>query len=372
MEVLHLIDAFDARFERDQIKLVELLEKRGYRNTVITSRYSSDWRFTKKAEFKSWEKRFSQTEIIHTSSFRIPTPLSSMLVPVYLPSKRILRNFDIIHAYTFGTYSSFLGAASKIIKKSKVIMRSDLSSATYHKAENAPLYRTMLTYPFKIADAVYAFSPLERQYLANLGISKNKVRVIPVGIDYRRFSKAKITDRNKNISIGYLGRICSQKGVHKTTAPLQRILREEKNTLAIFMGAIEDTKYANNVLTSLKRFRNFKYLGYRSDVVPFYRMCNIILVPSLIETGAITVLEAMASGKAVIASNINPINEYIEHQRSGFLFNDPKEIYIYIKNLLENPNLIKEIGKQARKEAAKYDWNLIINKYEEMYRSVIK
>lgn len=372
MKILHLIDAFDARFERDQIKLVELLEKRGYHNTVITSRYSSDWILTKKAEFKSWEKRFSQTEIIHAPSLKIPTPFSKAPAHVYLPSRQILRNFDIIHAYTFGTYSSFLGATSKIIKKSKVIMRSDLSSAAYHKAKDAPFYRTMLTYPFKIADAVYAFTFLEKQYLANLGVNQNKIRVIPVGVNYKKFSKATITDEDKHVSIGYVGRLCSQKGVHRITASLQKILREEKNASVSFTGTIEDTNYAKEVLASLKTYRNFKYLGYLSHILPFYKMCNIILVPSLVETGAITVLEAMASGKVVIASNITPIKEYIEHEHTGFLFNDPKEVYLYIKKLIENPNLIKEIGRRARKEAAKYDWNLIIRRYEEMYRSVTK
>jgi len=371
MKILHLIDSFDARFERDQIKLVELLEKRGYHNTVITSRYSSDWRFTKKAEFKSWEKRFSQTEIIHAPSFKTPTPFSNMLSPIYLPSRQILSNFDIIHAYTFNTYSSFLGAASKIVKKSKVIMRSDLSSTTYHKAKNAPFQRTIVTYPFKIADAVYTFTILEKQYLTNLGVNEHKIRVIPVGIDYKKFSKATITDEDKLVSIGYVGRLCSQKGVHRITAPLQRILREEKNASVTFIGAIEDANYADVVLGSLKKYRNFKYLGYLRTVLPFYKMCNIILTPSVEETGAITVLEAMASGKAVIASNINPINEYIEHERTGFLFNEEKEVYLYLKKLIENPNLIKEIGRRARKEAAKYDWNLIIRRYEEMYRSVV-
>jgi len=372
MEILHLIDSFDARFDRDQIKLVESLEKRGYDNTVITSRYSSDWRFIKKTEFESWEKRFSRTEIIHAPSLRVPTPFSNMPAHVYLPSKRILRNFDIIHAYTFATYSSFLGAASKIVKKSKVIMRSDLSPATYYKAKNAPFYRTMLTYPFKIADGVYTFSILEKRYFANLGVNENKIRVIPVGIDHKKFSKATTTNEDKHVSIGYVGRLCPQKGVHITTASLQKILREEKNASVTFIGAIEDTNYANEVLASLQKYGNFKYLGYMSNVLPFYKMCNIILVPSVSETGAITVLEAMASGKAVIASNINPIKEYIQHERTGFLFNDKKEVYLYLKKLIENPNLIKEIGRRARKEAAKYDWNLIIRRYEEMYRSVIK
>jgi glycosyltransferase involved in cell wall biosynthesis len=373
MKILHLIDLFDARFERDQIKLVELLEKKGYHNTVITSRYSSDRRFTKKAEFESWEKRFSQTEIIHEPSLQIPTPFSNMLSPIYLPSRQILHGFDIIHAYTFGTYSSLLGAALKIVKKSKVIMRSDLSSAAYHKAKKAQFYRTMLTYPFKIADAVYAYSNLEKHYLVSLGVQENKVWVIPVGIDLDRFSKSPIVQKDESITIGYLGRFCGVKGVHRIIPALYTILHKEKEVRVVFAGILVDVKYANNVITSLKKCRNFEYLSNLSrSPIRFYNMCDIILVPSISETGAITVLEAMASGKVVIASNINPIKEYIRHEHTGFLFYDQKEVYLYLKKLIENPTLIKEIGRRARKEAAKYDWGLIIRRYEEMYRSVIK
>lgn len=373
MKILHLIDLFDARFERDQIKLVELLEKKGYHNTVITSRYSSDRRFTKKAEFESWEKRFSQTEIIHEPSLEIPTPFSNMLSPIYLPSRQILHGFDIIHAYTFGTYSSLLGAALKIVKKSKVIMRSDLSSAAYHKAKKAPFYRTMLTYPFKIADAVYAYSNLEKHYLVSLGVQENKVWVIPVGIDLDKFSKSPIIQKDESITIGYLGRFCGVKGVHRIIPALYTILHKKKEVRVLFAGILVDLKYANNVITSLKKCRNFKYLSnLNRSPIRFYNMCDIILVPSISETGAITVLEAMASGKVVIASNINPIKEYIRHEHTGFLFYDQKEVYLYLKKLIENPTLIKEIGRRARKEAAKYDWGLIIRRYEEMYRSVIK
>ena len=372
MKVLHLIDAFDARFERDQIKLVELLEKRGYQNTIITSRYSSDWRFIKKAEFENWEKKFSNTQIIHAPSFKIPTPFSNALSPIYLPSRQILSNFDIIHAYTFNTYSSLLGAASKIIRKSKVVMRSDLSSATYNKAKNAPFQRTIATYPFKIADAVYAFSNLEKRYLVGLGVQEHKIGIIPVGTDFDKFSKNSIGQKDENLTIGYLGRFCFVKGIHRIIHALCTILHKEEKIRVVFTGILEDMEYASNTMTPLKKYRNFEYLGNLStSPLRFFNICDIIVVPSISETGAAIVLEAMASGKVVIASNINPIKEYIEHERTGFLFNEEKEVYLYLKKLIEAPSLIKEIGKKARKEAAKYDWNLIIRRYEEMYRSVI-
>lgn len=373
MRILHLIDSFDARFERDQIKLVELLEKKGYQNTVITSSFSSDWKPTKKAEFKNWEKRFSQTEILHEPSLRIPTPFSTGLSPIYLPSREILRDFDIIHAYTFGTYSSLLGATFKTIKKSKLTVRLDLPSATYSKAKSARCYRMLLTYPYKIASAVYAYSNLEKRYLVDLGVQVNKIWIIPAGIDFGKFSRNSTVHKKDIVTIGYIGRFCVVKGVHRIIPALCTILREEKNVRVVFTGILEDIRYANNVMSPLKKFGGFEYLGNLSMFpARFYGMCDIILVPSISETGAITVLEAMASGKVVIASDINPIKEYIQHERTGFLFNNEKEVYLYLKKLINDSDLIKEIGRRARKEAEKHDWQIVIRRYEEMYRNVVE
>jgi glycosyltransferase involved in cell wall biosynthesis len=373
MKILHLIDSFDARFERDQIKLVELLEKKGYHNTVITSRYSSDFRLIKKTGFKNWEERFSRTEILHEPSLRIPTPFSKKFSPIYLLSRRILCNFDIIHAYTFGTYSSLLGAVLKIVKKSNLVVRSDLSSSAYCKAKNAPLYRMILTYPFKIADAVYAYSNLEKRYLVSLGVRESKIWIIPPGIDFSKFSKNPIARKKGIITIGYLGRFCVVKGIHRLIPTLRTLLRKEKKVRVLFTGILEDIEYAKNVIGSFKQFRNFQYLSNLSNFpISFYNMCDIVFVPSISETGAITVLEAMASGKVVIASDINPINEYIQHERTGFLFQNQKEAYFYLKNLIENPDLIEKIGRKAREEAAKYDWGLTIRRYEDMYRGIIE
>lgn len=371
MKILHLIDSFDARFERDQIKLIELLEKRGHHNTVITSNYSSDWRRVKKAEFKIWEKNFRRTEILHQPSLRIPTPFSRTPLPIYLPSPKIFYNFDVIHAYTLGTYSSILGAILKKANNFGFVIRSDLSPTSYYKAKRAQLYKFLVTYPFKIADAIYVYSELEKSFLNNLNISLDKIWVIPPGIDFNKFAKIPILSKMRDLKVGYLGRFCFVKGIHRLISVLCRLLREEKGIKVIFNGIIEDAEYATSVLKSLNKFKNFKYDGIAPSSFNFFSLCDIVLVPSLSETGAITVLEAMASGKVVIASNINPINTYIQHGYDGFLFCNEEEVYQYIKTLIENPELIRKMGKRAREKAKNYDWQHIIIKYENIYRNAV-
>lgn len=372
MDILHLIDGFDARFERDQIKLVEMLEKRGHSNKVITSCFSSDWRFRERGEFEEWERRFVKTEIFHRPSLRIPTLFSKMLLPVYLPPKQILDDFDIVHAYSFGTYSSFLAAAVKIVKRSKLVISSDLSSAAHSKAKNAFFYRWMTTYPFRMADAVYAYSNQEKRWLVDLGVQEEKIWIIPPGIDYGKFSKIPAVHRRGDITIGYLGRFCAVKGVHRVVPTLCTILRNERKVRVMFTGLIEDAEYARRVISPLQKFRNFNYVGSLSMLpVRFYQLCDIVLIPSTSETGAIAVLEAMASGKVVIASDINPIKEYIQHGRTGFLFRHEEEVCSYLKRLIGSPDLIMEIGTRASESTKKYDWQLLIRKYEEMYESVV-
>lgn len=230
----------------------------------------------------------------------------------------------------------------------------------------------ILTYPFKVAAAVYTYSELEKRRLIDLGVEENKIWIIPPGVDLHRFSNEAVSCRRDNITIGYLGRFSVVKGVHRIVPTLCTILSEEKNVRVVFTGLLEDVQYAKNVISQLKKFKGFQYLSdLTMSPACFYNLCDIILVPSISETGAITVLEAMASGKVVIASDINPINEYIQHQYTGFLFRNQKEAYYHIKRLIENSDLIWEIGKRARKEAEKYDWQKVIRRYEDMYKSVI-
>ncbi|MCX6000190.1 MAG: glycosyltransferase family 4 protein, partial [Chloroflexi bacterium] len=119
----------------------------------------------------------------------------------------------------------------------------------------------------------------------------------------------------------------------------------------------------------------FTYLG----IVPsqeFYRLTDIVVVPSLDqsrgggETGSISTLEAMACGKAVIASDISPMNEYIDHGISGLLAKDEEQFYEHCKLLIEDPALARRLGQSAREKAEQYDIKKVFGKLEAIYRSL--
>ncbi|MCJ7632288.1 glycosyltransferase [Candidatus Bathyarchaeota archaeon] len=90
-----------------------------------------------------------------------------------------------------------------------------------------------------------------------------------------------------------------------------------------------------------------------------------------LETSWVLISASRARGRVVIASDASPIKEYIQHEKTGFLFRDQKEVYSYVKKLLENPGLIGKTGERARREAENYDWQVVLSRYEEMYKSIV-
>jgi glycosyltransferase involved in cell wall biosynthesis len=97
-------------------------------------------------------------------------------------------------------------------------------------------------------------------------------------------------------------------------------------------------------------------------------MVDIVIVPSLTETGAIAVLEAMATGKCVIASNIYPINLYISHGINGFLFNNFHEATEILRGILEGSVNTELVSAKAQEYAKNHDYRVICKVLEQVYR----
>ena len=85
-------------------------------------------------------------------------------------------------------------------------------------------------------------------------------------------------------------------------------------------------------------------------------------------------LEAMSCGIACIGSNIPGINQIINHKRNGYLCDlDSKSIAEGIKNVSENDELMKDLGKNARKDIINhYDLKKILKQEVDIYKTLLK
>lgn len=370
MRILHLTDAFDAKYPRHAIQIVKLCRERGYDTTVVTSTFDSENKLRGKGYFQESDDSLRPVDIVRTVGLKLKLPFLSPRL-IYLPHPKLFSNYDLIHVYTVGSHSSFVGYPIKLVKRTKVVMRAELSAGLFHRIKANPLIRRVSLKLLMAADALYAYTKKEKELLVEIGIPEDRISIIPVGVHCEEFSKVQKSEGA--IVIGYLGRLLPFKGAHRLVQPLSKLMTEYPDVQVIFAGPKTDALYGDSIINAMSANPNFSYLGY-VPTMDFLKLCDIVIVPSLpdaFETGSSATLEAMAAGKAVIASEATPMNEYIEHRVSGLLAENDEQFYRHCKELIEAPDLREELGRNAQRRSLNYDWNVIFDKLEQIYKSVV-
>ncbi len=152
---------------------------------------------------------------------------------------------------------------------------------------------------------------------------------------------------NKNYFL-YVGRLSKEKGIIT-------LLNAMKNLPDIELHIVGNGEEEENIKNEISRLnlKNIKLLGYRSgkDLNNEYKNCIAGIVPSTaFEMFGLIIIEAFRYGKPVIGTNIGGIAKIIGHNKNGILFpvDDSKKLAEEIKKLYDNPELVKELGKNAR------------------------
>lgn len=198
-------------------------------------------------------------------------------------------------------------------------------------------------------------------------VKKVPIEVIYNGIEYANYlldgpTIDKELKRTENtIVIGMIGRVHYWKGQDYFLKIADRIYREHKNIIFVMVGdAFQGYEYLYEKLDDLKRTLRLEKvvidLRYRKDIANILRSFDIFVLPSTQPDPFPTViLEAMASGRAVVATNHGGATEMMIDGDSGFLipFDDEATAAKIIGNLIENKMLRQRIGAKARERAQK-------------------
>jgi glycosyltransferase involved in cell wall biosynthesis len=103
-----------------------------------------------------------------------------------------------------------------------------------------------------------------------------------------------------------------------------------------------------------------------------FRSHDIFLMTSRSEAFGTVVTEAMASGTPVIATNIISIRNIITNGYNGFLVDsEPERFAEAIKILVENPSIYRKFINNGLKTSKIYNWDMVIDKYEKLYFSLL-
>ena len=175
-----------------------------------------------------------------------------------------------------------------------------------------------------------------------------------------------------------VARVAPQKGLLYAIQSLAEIRRKFPETHLISVGGKDDATWLARLEEEIEKLglkNHVHLLGARRDVKDFLYNCDLFVFPSLFEGLGIALTEAMAVGCACVASDIKPLDEFVENEVDGMFFppRNPAALARAAVNLLENEKKREAIGAAAREKALSlFQPQPAADKLTEIYFSMIK
>lgn len=175
-----------------------------------------------------------------------------------------------------------------------------------------------------------------------------------------------------------VARVAPQKGLLYAIRSLAEIRRKFPETHLISVGGKDDATWLARLEEEIEKLglkNHVHLLGARRDVKDFLYNCDLFVFPSLFEGLGIALTEAMAVGCACVASDIKPLDEFVENEVDGMFFppRNPAALARAAVILLENEKKREAIGAAAREKALSlFQPQPAADKLTEIYFSMIK
>ena len=210
-------------------------------------------------------------------------------------------------------------------------------------------------------------------------IEKEKIRIVPNGVDIKKFRPLKNQNRikkqmgvNNQYCVLFVGRLIPRKGLSFLVQAAKQIVKEEEQTRFVIVG---DGPQRSQLIYNLEKNRilkNFIFLGdVKDEILPLiYNCADVFVFPSIQEGQGIALLEAQATSKPVITFNTGGVREAIINQETGLLVEpNSDELANAVLKLLKNEELRNKMGKKGREFVSKYfSWNNNAKKLLEIYK----
>ena len=276
---------------------------------------------------------------------------------------------DIIH--TRNAESFFYGAAAARLAGIPVV-HSEHGRVFPEKKHRALVQRWMLR---KAARAFAVSRELAQAMVTEIGVAPDRFEVIYNGVDTQRFNARPPGARQATRSpvvIGTVGRLVSVKNYPLLLRAVQKLPSSLPWTLR-FIGDGPERAKLEALARELQIEARVEFLGHSENVAALLDDLDIFVLPSISEGMSNTLLEAMAAGVAVVASDVGGNPEIIEAGRSGLLFasGDVDGAARQIESLLADPSLRARIAAAGNARVHEtFSMRAMLEQYQNLYKGV--
>lgn len=239
----------------------------------------------------------------------------------------------------------------------------------------------------KNATKVIAITQALKDELINRGVDGEKISIVPNGVDTNRFIPVepnrelaeKLGIQGKTV-IGYIGSILDYEGLGLLIEAAIRLGSRRDDFVVLLVGDGAELDRFNAEIHESGYEHLFRVTGRvpHSEVEQYYSLVNIAPFPRLPlpvceMVSPLKPFEAMAMGKAVVASDVAALAEIVEDGENGLLHvkGDVSSLEAQLETLLDSPSLVAALGARAREWVVnERDWNTLARQIDSIYKQL--
>jgi glycosyltransferase involved in cell wall biosynthesis len=226
-------------------------------------------------------------------------------------------------------------------------------------------------------DGLAAVSDAVAHRLLAFGVPAEKIKTIANGIDVPAFEHAQplpLLKAEGSTVVGVVARLDLKKGFEYLLQAARELRKQFADLKIVIAGEGPDRDKIEHIVQQYGLQSSVVLAGQQSNMPAVYAAMDIFVLPSLNEGLPMTLLEAMAASKPVIATRVGAIPSVINDGKNGLLVNakDPESLRNAIASLLSDPERCQRMGDQAHAWVRQnYTSEAMALKYREMYEEVL-
>lgn len=238
----------------------------------------------------------------------------------------------------------------------------------------------------RTSDRLIACSESVRRHVSErVGVPLEKIEVIHCGVDLDRFAIRH--DREKVRGklglpagckvVGIVGRISEQKAQDDFIRAAKIISGAVPEAIFLIVGSADDPSLMDRLrclTVELGIEEQVRFIGYMADIPKIYSVLDVLVVPSRWEGFGLILVEAMAAGKPIVATDVGAIPEVVIPGETALLVppDSPPSIASRAIDLLKNPERAEEMGRKGIERSKCFSWERAGTQLDRLYRALLK
>ena len=286
---------------------------------------------------------------------------------------KYLKMYDIIHVHLF-PMQYWVAFASLFSRKTCLVTTEH---CTTNSRRDISVLKSFDQIVYKQYKKIICVSEKTKESISSyLKNKSNQFITINNGIDIDRINKAVMYTNSELINVAVPVKVIMMVALFRKQKDqdtlIKAIAKLDSNIHLVLVGDGERRDILKQLAIDSGAANRIHFLGLRNDVPSVIKCADIVVLSSHWEGFGLAVVEGMAAGKPVIASDVPGLAEVVEG--AGLLFEEGNvdELKNSISKLLNDEDYYKEISQKCIERAILYTINDMVDSYEKVYYSVIK